>query len=232
MAAGGEVAERVAGVAVQGLVREAVGGAGGEDVLGRAAERPVRQCSCAITAAPAAGAARAAAAIAGRRNTSQPIQFAACLGSASPARRRGGRSARPARRRSARSGARSRRGALRAARRRRPRRRTAARRPLGRVVERALDRRRRCHGSSPRSARPESWIPRPIAVSSRIASWALMPIQAKRISSSDDSQVTRERAGAPGGRRGIEAHAAFVPRKTKGGPAALPVIVRTPTVLR
>ena len=144
MAAGGEVAERVGRVAVQRRVGEVVGGAGGEDVLGRAAQGALRGAHAGGSGRIRGGTRREQQDRRGSRNVEPADQVgAACSVAAHLLDAAAGRSARPARRRS-RAAGRSRRVARRAARWRGRRRPAAALHGCrAALVERAVDRARR-----------------------------------------------------------------------------------------
>ena len=204
-------------VAGQRAVGQAVGGAGGEDVLRRAAQHALRRVHAAAIwrtrggsvqreqeSAPAAGTSaspRGSRACSVRRTCSRPsrtIRAPSRVG-----RLRAASSVAPARRVAQRVGellADEREAVDASPARRRTRRRRAP------AVSRAVA----------EIARPESWIPRPTLASSRIPSWTLTPSHANTISSEDDGEVAGERPGRPGRRRGIEAHGAQSYPKTKG----------------
>ena len=219
VAARGEVAERVARVAGQRPVGQAVGGAGGEDVLGRAAQRALRRCSCRVISRIARRQPERQQDRRRQQEREPAGERSPPARSAAPARGRAGRSARPLARRWPGSSRSRSRGASRsafavagrrAARRPRPRRRCRTRHRCRRAVSRAVA----------ETARPESWIPRPTVASSRIPSWTLTPTQANTISSEDDERGRRRavRVG-PVRRRGIEAHGAYVvPENEREGP--------------
>ena len=210
-----EVPERVGRVAAQRLVVEAVGGACGEDVLGRAAAACAAPCPSRCTRRTRPGRPRLGASTTGARRTSQPAQLAAAsvlldlldaepddpMPCSSPVER-SALVAPPARR---------------AASRRAARRRAGCRRRRSRRPPRPRPRRSRWLRVGPRRWRAPSpgCRGRP-TVSSRIPSCTFTPVQAKRISS---ARTTRSRVSGPGARRGgrgIEAHPRHYPGNDAG----------------